>query len=727
AHARAMEEKVEGKSKVQTLMPDNSSQTDLKSAIDRQVVNAVEADERSIEALLDPVHVAPLHTVLTDASQYAYCGLCAITLLHLSTLEHEKKFAQKLMEEFLAHMKQPKQVHSSIVAILNGQGCDNADAFIEVLKDDVAMKSNKYIISNDLIAFALKDGAYDARTRMFIRHVAFRLGLDWDKIEEFEETVVEKLKEVEHKQTEEELKEKKSKETKKKVKRAVLIGLATVGGGTLIGLTGGLAAPLVAAGAGVIIGGAGAAALGSTVGVAIIGSLFGVAGAGLAGSKMKKRVGAVEEFEFEALSEGSQLHVTVAISGFLTATHKDFKYPWRTLDNSKEQYFLKWETKYLLELGNAMDYLVNIAMTMAAQEALKYTILSGLLAALAWPATLISAANLIDNPWGVCAKRSDEAGQQLAEVLLSRQQGKRPVTLVGFSLGARVIFKCLTEMSKRKNCEGIIEDVVMLGTPVSADPKQWQCFSKVVAGRIINGYCRSDWLLKFIYRTSSVQLNIAGLQPIKWRDRRMCNMDLTDVVEGHMDYSNKIDEILKVVGIKTKEVDEDPIDEVEEAEEIEEGGDVAKEITAEQESKKIHTSSSLQEVIKASRNQKSLAVVLPETLKQSKSEGDIEIPVNETESIKLNESSHSKHTNENKTITVQESSASLDLKASNTSDASIVPKDSQVSGISVCVSESEGLNQTLAQSKDPPNNSDPPISGEMQGSKNETNYVPSIN
>ena len=49
------------------------------------------------------------------------------------------------------------------------------------------------------------------------------------------------------------------------------------------GLTGGLAAPLIAAGAGVIIGSAGAAALGSTTGVIIIGSLFGVGGAGLTG------------------------------------------------------------------------------------------------------------------------------------------------------------------------------------------------------------------------------------------------------------------------------------------------------------------------------------------------------------------------------------------------------------------------------------------------------------
>jgi len=40
---------------------------------------------------------------------------------------------------------------------------------------------------------------------------------------------------------------------------------------------------LIAAGAGVVIGGAGATVLGSVAGVAIIGSLFGVAGAGLTG------------------------------------------------------------------------------------------------------------------------------------------------------------------------------------------------------------------------------------------------------------------------------------------------------------------------------------------------------------------------------------------------------------------------------------------------------------
>ena len=41
---------------------------------------------------------------------------------------------------------------------------------------------------------------------------------------------------------------------------------------------------------------------------------------------------------------------------------------------------------------------------------------------------------------------------------------------------------------------------------------------------------RGDWLLKFLYRTVNVKLRVAGLGPVKWDNRRMHNIDLTDVV-----------------------------------------------------------------------------------------------------------------------------------------------------------------------------------------------------
>ncbi|KAG8506641.1 Transmembrane and coiled-coil domain-containing protein 4 [Galemys pyrenaicus] len=102
------------------------------------------------------------------------------------------------------------------------------------------------------------------------------------------------------------------------------------------------------------------------------------------------------------------------------------------------------------------------------------------------------------------------------------------------------------------NCQGIIEDVVLLGAPVEGDARHWEPFRMVVSGRIINGYSRSDWLLSFVYRTSSVQLRVAGLQPVTLQDRRVENVDLSAVVSGHLDYAKQMDVILKAVGIRTK-------------------------------------------------------------------------------------------------------------------------------------------------------------------------------
>lgn len=38
---------------------------------------------------------------------------------------------------------------------------------------------------------------------------------------------------------------------------------------------------------------------------------------------------------------------------------------------------------------------------------------------------------------------------------------------------------------------GIVEDVVLLGAPVTGSVEKWTEFSKIVAGHITNGYCRS--------------------------------------------------------------------------------------------------------------------------------------------------------------------------------------------------------------------------------------------
>ncbi|CAO2589703.1 Transmembrane and coiled-coil domain-containing protein 4 [Lemmus lemmus] len=495
----------------------------------------------------------PLGRELTEANRFAYAALCGISLSQLFPEPEQSSFCTEFVKDLVKWLHLSEVVLPTMTAFASGLGGEGANSFAQTLLQDPILKGDPSAITQDLLSFSLKDGHYDARARVLVCHVASLLQLPVEELDILEEAFLESLKDTKEEESETAEASRKRKEKRRKWKRYLLIGLATVGGGTVIGVTGGLAAPLVAAGAATIIGSAGAAALGSVAGIAVMTSLFGAAGAGLTGYKMKKRVGAIEEFMFLPLTEGRQLHVTIAITGWLgSGIYRTFSAPWTTLAHSQEQYCLAWEAKYLMELGNALETILSGLANMVAQEALKYTVLSGIVAALTWPASLLSVANVIDNPWGVCLHRSAEVGKHLAHILLSRQQGRRPVTLVGFSLGARVIYFCLQEMAQEQDCQGIIQDVVLLGAPVEGDPKYWEPFRKVVSGRIVNGYCRGDWLLSFVYRTSSVQLRVAGLQPVLLQDRRMENVDLSAVVNGHLDYAKQMDVILKAVGIRTK-------------------------------------------------------------------------------------------------------------------------------------------------------------------------------
>jgi pimeloyl-ACP methyl ester carboxylesterase len=95
------------------------------------------------------------------------------------------------------------------------------------------------------------------------------------------------------------------------------------------------------------------------------------------------------------------------------------------------------------------------------------TILTALMSAMTLPLALTKLSYLIDNPWAVSQARADMAGLILADSLIDRNLGTRPITLVGFSLGARVIFACLKELAAR-GAIGLVQNVYMFGAPVVA-------------------------------------------------------------------------------------------------------------------------------------------------------------------------------------------------------------------------------------------------------------------
>ena len=69
---------------------------------------------------------------------------------------------------------------------------------------------------------------------------------------------------------------------------------------------------------------------------------------------------------------------------------------------------------------------------------------------------------LKNSPWGIAMSKASKAGKVLADTLILQVQEHRPVTLIGFSLGARLIFDCLTELVER-GAYGLVEEAYLFG------------------------------------------------------------------------------------------------------------------------------------------------------------------------------------------------------------------------------------------------------------------------
>ncbi|KRZ77248.1 CDK5 regulatory subunit-associated protein 1 [Trichinella papuae] len=513
--------------------------------------NVNESTDSSSSLLSTSPHCLKTNTKLSICNMFAN-----LLRAHFSEpCNHE--FSQDTFQSILAHMELPEEINAEMKAAMQDRAdLFKAEQFASAIKEDQFWSNNDIsLVLFDLLIIFIRNGNYDSRLRHLLILAADMLGIRMEIFNQCEDALICTLEINSSKKTGDNNSTTSNKtefrEKSKKWKRALMIGFGGVVGGTLVGLTGGLATPLLAIGLASLSGSAAALGLATTAGAAVVGSIFGVAGAGWTGYKLKRRVGALEEFTIEILHyQRRSLHIALAVSGWITEDHLDsFKTPWRCLNVSNEQYCLRYESKYLLEFGKAIDYIFSVALSCAIQHSLMETALAGVMSAVVWPVSLLGVASVIDNPWNVCIRRSQEAGEQLSQILLSRQHGHRPVTLLGFSLGARVIYHCLLFMEKSGNFAGIVQNAILLGTPVGCSPCEWKKISQVVGGCIINGYCRSDWLLKFLYRTMNLQYSVAGLGPIENVSPRIQNKDLSLIVKSHSDYKNKLPEILNFVGI----------------------------------------------------------------------------------------------------------------------------------------------------------------------------------
>ncbi|KAJ2718193.1 hypothetical protein GGI07_005855, partial [Coemansia sp. Benny D115] len=410
----------------------------------------------------------------------------------------------------------------------------------------------------DMFLLLLSDEVYDSRGRYLLRRLAEALNYPWSEVMRCERRVTQQLSLHDYavdvtsatKNTADlAIKERAS---KGKTRRMVIIGLATVGGGLVIGLSAGLLAPAIGAGIGATLGAIGVANtgafFGSIGGTALITSAATLTGSGLAGRQITRRTRFAEQFEFIPCINERQTNLVLTVPGWLGKADNGV-FAFSTLDPlNGDHCSLLWESDSLRRLGSSLRMIVGEVFSITLTQTLQHTVLPSLLGPLSIPMWLAKLGYVLDNPWSNGCDLATSAGPVVADLLLQRVQGQRPVTLIGYSIGARLIFYMLIELAKM-NAFGLVEDVYLFGAPVIASEEEWRMAASVVGGRFVNAYSTKDWILGFFYRTTNIgRKSIAGMHPITGVNG-LENVDVSSEVPGHNAYREVIPLLLQNMGV----------------------------------------------------------------------------------------------------------------------------------------------------------------------------------
>jgi hypothetical protein len=224
----------------------------------------------------------------------------------------------------------------------------------------------RWTVLCDLFLTLIADSVYDSRSRVLLERVGSNMAVDWLEICRFEKRVTDAL-EMQQAAEKENWNEDEHKENRRKLalkKRYMMMGLATVGGGLVIGLSAGLLAPLIGAGlaagfttigvagtSGFLAGAGGAAII--TTGAATSGGIIAVRAA-------NRRTGAVKTFEYRPLHNNKRVNLIVTVSGWMTGKVDDVRLPYSTVDPIMgDIYSVLWEPEMLTSMGDTINILAT--------------------------------------------------------------------------------------------------------------------------------------------------------------------------------------------------------------------------------------------------------------------------------------------------------------------------------------------------------------------------------
>ncbi|SNX82270.1 uncharacterized protein MEPE_00976 [Melanopsichium pennsylvanicum] len=339
------------------------------------------------------------------------------------------------------------------------------------------------------------------------------------------------------------------------------MGGGFIAGGLVIGLTGGLAAPLIAP---ALVGLTGASFLATSGGIIMLGTLFGLGGGGLAGYRVERRLRGVSSFSFAELATEARkagvaipsLQATICCSGLILEADQQIA-PWiRIFERAKDgrdAFAIECEADMFKEAGQGLrsymlDNLIRTGGTKAAEEVVKKTALAGI-AAITLPMTVFNAASAtLDGVFVRAKTKAHKAGLILAETLRDEVQGHRPVVLIGTSLGAATILSALTELAKDPDhTSHLVDSVILVSAPITPSNSTLRKVRSIVQRRFVNVFSSKDMvcgIAAWLGSGISVEELRAGKLPRVAGSRAIDdvpgleNINVSDIISSHFEVND---------------------------------------------------------------------------------------------------------------------------------------------------------------------------------------------
>ncbi|MFS8779212.1 TMCO4 family protein [Synechococcus sp. R55.3] len=130
--------------------------------------------------------------------------------------------------------------------------------------------------------------------------------------------------------------------------------------------------------------------------------------------------------------------------------------------------------------------------------------------------------------WEAHKAKAKEVGLEYAYPLLSSLP-ERQITLMGFSLGARIAYYVMRGWPQTANRR--LKDIILLSGAVrrQAD-KHWSLHVENITGKLVNIYNEDDAVLAFVFKVPSLNRSPCGIKPIKEFHPRIENLNATHLI-----------------------------------------------------------------------------------------------------------------------------------------------------------------------------------------------------